>query len=162
VSDKIQVASEGDVDKAVAAAKAALPLWSARPGGERAAIMLKFAELLEKNAAKIAKLESVAMGQPIGVATKFTALPASYWRYFAGFADKITGESSPPDGDGLFKIVSYEPLGVCAGISAWNATTLLFSWKESKFVFEQLNTILIAYEDRSSSRRRQYHGLQVF
>ena len=118
MSDKIQVASEADVDKAVAAAKAALPSWSVTPGTERAAIMLKFADLLEKNAAKIAKLESVAMGQPIGVATKFTAMPASYWRYFSGFADKITGESFAPDGDGLFKIVSYEPLGVCAGIAA--------------------------------------------
>jgi aldehyde dehydrogenase (NAD+) len=162
VSDKIQVASEGDVDKAVAAAKAALPSWSAKPGSERAAIMLKFAELLEKNAAKIAKLESIAMGQPIGVATKFTALPASYWRYFAGFADKITGESFPPDGDGMFKIVSYEPLGVCAGIAAWNATPLLFTWKESILGFEKLSDILIAYEDRSSSRRRQHHGLQAF
>jgi len=139
VSDKIQVASEGDVDKAVAAAKAALPSWSAKPGAERAAIMLKFAELLEKNAAKIGKLETIAMGQPIGVATKYTALPATYWRYFAGFADKIAGESFPPDGDGLFKIVNYEPLGVCAGISAWNATTLLFSWKESKLELGWLN-----------------------
>ena len=139
MSDKIQVASEGDVDKAVAAAKAALPSWSATPGTERAAVMLKFAELLEKNAAKIAKLETIAMGQPIGVATKFTALPAVYWRHFAGYADKISGESFPPDGDGMFKIVSYEPLGVCAGISAWNATPLLFAWKESKLELGQLN-----------------------
>jgi aldehyde dehydrogenase (NAD+) len=144
VSDKIQVASESDVDKAVAAAKAALPSWSARPGAERAAIMLKFADLLEKNAAKIAKLESIAMGQPIGIATKFTALPATYWRYFAGFADKISGESFPPDGDGVYKIVNYEPLGVCAGIAAWNATALLFTWKGSNLGFDQLGSLLTA------------------
>lgn len=58
VSDKVQVASEADVDKAVAAAKAALPGWKATAGAKRGAIMLKFADLLEKNVDRIAKLES--------------------------------------------------------------------------------------------------------
>ncbi len=91
--------------------------------------MLKLADLMEKNAAHIAKLESIAMGQPISVATKIMEVPVSTWRYFAGYADKITGESHLPDGDGLYKIVNYEPLGVCAGIAAWNATQIFVSWK---------------------------------
>lgn len=63
VTDKIQAASEADVDAAVAAAKAAFPQWRDTAGHKRAAIMLKFADLLEANVDKLAHLESVAMGQ---------------------------------------------------------------------------------------------------
>jgi aldehyde dehydrogenase (NAD+) len=129
VTDKVQVASEADVDRAVAAAKAAFPKWSSTPGAKRAAIMLKFADLLEASAARLGKLESICMGQPVTVATGFVAGPAAIWRYYAGFAGKIAGESYPPEGDGSYKIVAYEPLGVCAGIAAWNATHTLAAWK---------------------------------
>ena len=47
---------------------------------------------------------------------------------YAGWADKIAGESFIDD-DGLYKIVQYEPLGVCAGIASWNATFLYVAWK---------------------------------
>lgn len=67
VTDKVQVASEQDVDKAVAAAKAAFPKWRDTAGHKRAAIMLKFADLLEANIEKLAKLESAAMGQASGM-----------------------------------------------------------------------------------------------
>jgi len=91
--------------------------------------MLKFADLLEANAARIGGLETVAMGQPISVSVNFVRGPAAIWRYYAGFAGKIQGESYPPEGDGTYKIVAYEPLGVCAGISAWNGTHVLAAWK---------------------------------
>ena len=64
--------------------------------------MLKFADLLESNAPKLAKLESQAMGQPITVATAFVKAPAAIWRYYAGFSGKISGESYQPDGDGTY------------------------------------------------------------
>lgn len=47
---------------------------------------------------------------------------------YAGWADKIAGESFIDD-DGLYKIVQYEPIGVCAGIASWNATFLYVAWK---------------------------------
>lgn len=129
VTDKVQVAGEADVDRAVACAKAAFPEWSHTSGAFRAKCMNKFADLLEENAPRLGKLESMAMGQPITVATAFVKAPAAIWRYYAGYAGKIAGESYPPDGDGTFKIVQYEPLGVCAGISAWNGTHVLAAWK---------------------------------
>lgn len=61
VTDKVQIASEADVDRAVAAAKKAFPSWSATPGVQRAKLMLKFADLLEANAEKLGKLESMCM-----------------------------------------------------------------------------------------------------
>ena len=123
------MASEKDVDDAVAAAKAAFPKWRAMAGAKRAAIMLKFADLLEKNSEKLAKLESAAMGQPISVAKAMIARPVETWRYYAGDAGKIQGQAFPPEEDGTYKIVQYEPLGVCAGITAWNGTHVLAAWK---------------------------------
>lgn len=80
VTDQVHVASEKDVNDAVAAAKAAFPKWSRMAGHRRAAIMLKFADLLEKNIDKLAKLESVAMGQPISMAKGMIRGPAALWR----------------------------------------------------------------------------------
>ena len=91
--------------------------------------MLKFADLLETHAERLGKLESICMGQPVSVATLFAQGPPGVWRYYAGFAGKIAGESYPPEGDGSYTIVAYEPLGVCSGIAAWNSTYTLAAWK---------------------------------
>ncbi|KAK4579889.1 hypothetical protein LTR86_000090 [Recurvomyces mirabilis] len=129
VSDKVQIAGEAEVDSAVRAAKAAFPAWRDTAGAKRAAIMLKFANLLEQNAERLGKLESAAMGQPISVAKAFVAGAVGIWRYYAGYAGKVAGESFPPEADGTYKIVQYEPLGVCAGICAWNGSHVLAAWK---------------------------------
>lgn len=148
VTDKVQSASEADVDKAVAAARAAFPGWSSKPGLERGAIINRFADLLEKNIPKLAKLESQCMGVPINVAPAFFKGPLSVWRYYAGYAGKISGESYPPDGDGMYKIVAYEPLGVCAGIAAWNVSHSLMSWKAAPAVAAG-NTFVIKSSEKS-------------
>jgi aldehyde dehydrogenase (NAD+) len=98
-------------------------------GAKRAKIMFKFADLLEANNERIAKLESTAMGQPISVAKAFVRAPADIWRYYAGYAGKVAGESFAPEEDGTYKIVQYEPFGVCAGICAWNGSHVLAAWK---------------------------------
>jgi acyl-CoA reductase-like NAD-dependent aldehyde dehydrogenase len=51
------------------------------------------------------------MGQPITLAKRMILGPAATWRYYAGYAGKVAGESYPPDEDGTYKIVQYEPLG---------------------------------------------------
>jgi aldehyde dehydrogenase (NAD+) len=78
--------------------------------------MLKMAELIERDAEKLAKYETICMGQPIQFATKFCASTPQYWRYYAGFCDKLGGECFPDDGDGRVKMTQYAPFGVCAGI----------------------------------------------
>lgn len=129
VTDSVQVASREDVDNAVAAAKAALPSWRELKGQKRARIMYTFADLLEKNADRLATLESMAMGQPVSAAKLTLSSAAALWRYYAGYAGKVRGESYLPDEDGFYKIVQYEPLGVCAGICAWNGTHPITAWK---------------------------------
>lgn len=119
----IQVASQQDVDDAVNAAKAAFPAWKNLPSTKRSAIMDKFADLLDANAEKLAKLENQCMGQPIALAKIFVASASGIWRYYAKIAGNVPSESFPPDGDDRYKLVIYEPLGVCAGINPWNASS---------------------------------------
>lgn len=85
VTDKVQVASEADIDQAVAAAKAAFPKWRDTAGHKRATIMNKFADLLEKNVDKLAHLESIAMGQPVSLAKRMILGPVAIWRQVAIF-----------------------------------------------------------------------------
>ncbi|KAK5941418.1 hypothetical protein PMZ80_006696 [Knufia obscura] len=159
VSDKVQAASEADVDKAVAAAKAALPSWKATAGAKRGAIMLKFADLLEANAERIAKLESMCMGQPVSLAKKMILGPVALWRYYAGYAGKVAGESYPPDGeDGTYKIVQYEPLGVCSGICAWNGSHVLAAWKLAPAMAAG-NTFVLKSSEKSPIALAQYGEL---
>ncbi|KAL2694908.1 hypothetical protein Neosp_001497 [[Neocosmospora] mangrovei] len=91
--------------------------------------MLKYADLVEKNATKLAELETIAMGTPSTLASHVVAMHYSTFRYYAGLTDKIHGETYTDDGDGMLKLITYEPIGVCAGISAWNGTHLSFGWK---------------------------------
>ena len=112
----MHAAGEADVDLAVEAATKAYKEWRNFSGGQRAKCMMKMADIIERDAEKLAKFETLCMGQPITVARKFLATIPSYWRYYAGFCDKIQGESFPEDGDARVKMTQYMPFGVCAGI----------------------------------------------
>ncbi|KAL2062135.1 hypothetical protein VTL71DRAFT_6401 [Oculimacula yallundae] len=127
----VQVAGEEDIELAVSAAQAAFKTgpWSTYTGSQRAKCLLKFADLMDENAGKLAELDSVSMGQPTAVgAGALIPAAAATFRYYAGWADKIEGESFGAD-DGTYKIVRHEPLGVCAGIAPWNAPILYVGWK---------------------------------
>ncbi|KAK0660966.1 Retinal dehydrogenase 2 [Lasiodiplodia hormozganensis] len=136
----IQAAGPADIDAAVAGAQAAFkhgsPWRSSFPAKRRAAAMHKLADLIEANAAELGRLETLAMGQPPLVAGMMAQWTADTFRYYAGWADKIAGETFPAEqdengdgGPGTYKIVKYEPLGVCAGVGAWNAAQTTFAWK---------------------------------
>jgi aldehyde dehydrogenase (NAD+) len=122
----INLARENEVDAAVSSARAAYETgpWSTFTGAQRAALMLKFADLVEANAEEIAKAEVQAMGQPAALTQGFIVPScASTWRYYAGWADKIEGQTFPEEG-GWWRYTQYEPYGVCAGIGPWNVTIL--------------------------------------
>ncbi|RDW67070.1 putative aldehyde dehydrogenase-1 [Coleophoma crateriformis] len=128
---EVHVAGEEDVNDAVEAARAAFKTgpWSTYTGAQRAVHMHKFADLIEKNAVELATLDTISMGAPIAVLAGFI-IPhvVAVFRYYAGWADKIQGESFGAE-DGEYKIVRKEPLGVCAGIAPWNVPILYVAWK---------------------------------
>ena len=88
--------------------------------------MLKMADLIEQDMDKLARFETLCMGQPITVALKFLSSVPAYWRFYAGFCDKIEGESFPEDGDSRVKITQYMPYGVCAGIGRKSLPASIF------------------------------------
>lgn len=121
--------NKDDVDVAVDAAVAAYKTWRKTTPVERARLMNRLADLIIENVEELGRLETLAMGAPKFIAEHGARELAQSLQYYAGWADKIGGEVFPDSGDGAYRMVTYEPLGVCAGIAAWNATFLFIGWK---------------------------------
>lgn len=123
----ITMAAEGDkedVDLAVASARKAFEEgpWPKMKPNERAKLILKLADLIEENAEELAHLDTLDYGQPVSLTTNFAAAAADNFRYYAGWATKIAGETLPSSSPGnIFNYTRREPIGVCAGIVPWNA-----------------------------------------
>ncbi len=122
-------ATEADVDAAVAAAAAALPSWSATPGLRRAQYMHALADLLERDAQRMAELESTDNGKVIRETSNQMRFAARNLRFFAGYADKVYGRTIPLDRGGAFDYTVRRPYGVCALITAWNSPIALLANK---------------------------------
>ncbi|KAH8688471.1 aldehyde dehydrogenase domain-containing protein [Ilyonectria robusta] len=131
VVDDVQIAAKEDIDHAVAIAQKAFQQgpWATFTGSQRAACLNKLADLVERDAERLAYAESLPTGRPIAGIIHFDlAHMAQVYRYYAGWADKIAGQSFTED-NGFAKIVRYKPLGVCASIASWNSTFMYIGWK---------------------------------
>ncbi|KAL4869735.1 hypothetical protein BDV12DRAFT_167121 [Aspergillus spectabilis] len=148
VTDDVHVALEDDVDAAVAAARAAFPKWAATPPTERAKILWEFADLIEQHADELARLEALCGGKPAAIFKAFEVpLTAGVCRYYAGWCDKVEGESFPAD-NGFLKIVRREPIGVCAAINAFNGPLVMCGFKGAPCLAAG-NTIIIKASEKS-------------
>ncbi|KAJ5710602.1 aldehyde dehydrogenase [Penicillium malachiteum] len=127
---KLHSVSGAEIDHAVDLAKKAFSTgpWSKLPGSKRGQCLNRLADLIEEYGAEIAYFESLASGRPVSMTKRDIPMVAGVFRYYAGWADKIKGDSFPPD-DGFYKFVSQEPLGVCAGVTAWNGSLHFLAWK---------------------------------
>ena len=120
-----------DVEKAVQAARAAFERgpWRKTQASDRGRLLLRLADLIEKNADELAHLESLDNGKPFSVAKAVdVAASAGCYRYFAGWADKVHGKTIPIDGD-FFCYTRMEPVGVVGQIIPWNFPMLMQAWK---------------------------------
>ena len=92
----IALAGKADIDRAVAAAKAAFPKWSRLAAMERGRLLLKLADAIEANGERLARLESLDTGHPLRD-TRLLDVPrtAATFRYFGGMADKFEGSVIP-------------------------------------------------------------------
>ena len=124
-------ADAADVDKAVAAARAAFEkgAWRKMSASARGVLMNKLADLIEKHAEELAELESLDNGKPYQVAlTADLPLTIACYRYYAGWADKIQGKTIPVQGR-YFTYTKHEPVGVVGQIIPWNFPLLMQAWK---------------------------------
>jgi len=123
-------AERADVDAAVAAARAALDgPWGALSARDRGRLIWKIGEKLMEKADELARLETLHNGKPI-FESRQIEIPAAAecFQYYAGWADKIHGETIPVKGNYLTYTLR-EPVGVIAAIVPWNFPLLLTSWK---------------------------------
>jgi aldehyde dehydrogenase (NAD+) len=126
----ISEGTEIDVDRAVATARRAFEgQWRTMRAAERGHILLRWAELLKQHADEIAALESLDAGKPIAAVLR-QDFPAAVdtLTYYAGWADKISGEVVSTRDDALTYTVR-EPLGVVAAIVPWNFPLMIGMWK---------------------------------
>lgn len=124
-----------DINRAVAAARQAFETgaWQRITPSERGRLIWKLAELLEKNLEEFAQLESLDNGKPLTVA-RAADLPLAIdlFRYMAGWATKIEGNTIPVSISGKKKYLAYtvrEPIGVVGQIIPWNFPLLMAAWK---------------------------------
>lgn len=126
----VAAADKSDLDAAVDAARAALNgPWGAMSARERGRLVRKLADRLMERADEVARLETLHNGKPISESRNIE-IPAAAecLEYYAGWADKVMGETIPVKGNYLTYTLR-EPIGVVAAIVPWNFPLLLASWK---------------------------------
>ncbi len=120
-----------DVNEAVKAARRAFDSgpWSKMSATERGRLMFKLADLIERNADELARLETLDNGKIYKESLNIDVpLTVACYRYFAGWADKIHGKTIPINGP-YFCYTRHEPIGVCGQIIPWNFPMLMQAWK---------------------------------
>ncbi|MFO1256504.1 MAG: betaine-aldehyde dehydrogenase [Sphingomonadaceae bacterium] len=127
----IRIDGRAEVDKAVARAAEAQKLWARTPGAERGRILNRAAQLLVERNEALARLEAQDTGKPIQETIAVDVLSgADCIEYFAGLARTLSGEHFDL-GTGAFGYTRREPLGVVAGIGAWNYPIQIACWKSA-------------------------------
>ena len=127
-------AAEGraeDIDRAAVAARKAFEEgpWAKLSGSDRGRILWKIGDLLEARVAEVAEIETLDSGKTITESLRVDVpMAADCFRYFAGWASKIEGETVPVRAP-FFNYTLREPLGVVGQIIPWNFPILLAAWK---------------------------------
>src|SRR5450432_478504 len=127
---RVQRAGEADVERAVESAAKGFLAWSAMTGTERGRVLNRAARLLRERNRELAELEVLDTGKPIQEADSVdVASGADCLEYFAGIAPSIAGQHIALRN--AFVYTRREPLGICAGIGAWNYPIQIACWKSA-------------------------------
>ena len=148
--------SATDLDRAVAAARSALPGWSATLPLDRAKILWRIADLIEANIDELAELETLDQGKPLFVG-RWAEIPgaANQFRYFGGLAQAIEGATIPtsigyaPPGKAIHAYTLREPVGVVGAIVPWNSPLVLTAMKLAPALAAGCTVVLKPAEDTS-------------
>ncbi|EGN97360.1 hypothetical protein SERLA73DRAFT_184041 [Serpula lacrymans var. lacrymans S7.3] len=124
--------SAKDIDIAVAAARQAFKTtWGKNVTGfERSRLLNKLADLMERDAQALAEVESLNNGKPVRIARDFDIGDSiQCLRYYAGWADKILGQTIEVDNKTKLAFTRHDPIGVCGQIIPWNYPINMWAWK---------------------------------
>lgn len=150
--------NSNDVDRAVASARAAFEnkAWSRMKPKDRAAIVYRIGELIDKYGDELAELDVLDEGSPWNVVRNFyVALSADHFRYFAGWTTKLDGSTLPVNMGGEWLTYSErEPVGVVGQILPWNVPMLMMAWKAAPALAVGCTLVIKPAEDTPMSALR--------
>lgn len=135
IISRVGEASQADIDAAVASSRQGFAHWSKAAPAVRGGVLLKLADLLERNREELAQIETLQSGKLIQISRNFEVDQAAHFlRYYAGWATKIGGETITPslpsfNGEQYTAFTLREPIGVVVGIVPWNFSTMIAIWK---------------------------------
>ncbi len=120
---------ERDVEAAVIVAQSAFAAWAQMPSAKRVSILLKIADLIDRDLEALALAESIDQGKPVKLA-KAVDIPraSANMRFFATASMHVAAESHLMDGEAI-NYTTRTPVGVAGCISPWNLPLYLFTWK---------------------------------
>lgn len=126
---EVAEAGVAEVDRAVAAARAAFGPWSRLTPAERSSALLQLADRIEANSGRIARLEARNTGKPLAAAVEEIPFALDNLRFFAGAARTMTAQASGEYATGYTSSLRREPVGVVAAIAPWNYPFMMAIWK---------------------------------
>jgi acyl-CoA reductase-like NAD-dependent aldehyde dehydrogenase len=124
----VPLADKADVDKAVAAARKAFPIWSDLPPTRRSAIVAAIGDAIKRHAKDLAHLDALEHGLPEHIAIGPTMGAAGNFEQAAAYSRHLEGHAIPSMGDRMYSLERV-PVGVCALITPWNMPFFLMAQK---------------------------------
>jgi len=153
VWSRIPEATTHDVDRAVRAAHAAFTdgPWARMTPTERGKCLRRLAELLGEKSEELGRIESIDTGKMLKETRWQAKYIAEFFQFYAGCADKISGETLPIDKPDLFVFTKREPLGVVAAVVPWNSQLFLVAVKIGPALAAGNTVVLKASEHASAA-----------
>lgn len=122
VQGSFAVGGAAEVNEAVATAKTAYPAWRKMLANDRRDILMRWADLIERNADEFNRIATAESGHPISFGGIGMAI--NQFRYYAGWTDKIEGQIVPVYPEEALNLIHHEPYGVVAAITTWNGPVI--------------------------------------
>jgi acyl-CoA reductase-like NAD-dependent aldehyde dehydrogenase len=153
VWSRVPEATEQDVDRAVMAAHRAFKTgpWARMLPNQRGACLRKLSELLAEKSEQLGRTESIDTGKMLKETRWQAKYIAEFFQFYAGCADKISGEVLPIDKPDMFVFTDREPLGVVAAIVPWNSQLFLVAVKIGPALAAGNTVVLKASEHASAA-----------
>jgi lactaldehyde dehydrogenase/glycolaldehyde dehydrogenase len=144
---EVPIASNTDIEAALQSAKRAQKAWARRTGVDRGNILRRWADLLDRDQARLARILSQEQGKPLAEAVGEMAFGTSWFRYYAEFDRRIEGELVAADRPNEQLWIVPSPLGVVIGIIPWNYPSAVAIRKIAPALIAGNSIILKPHED---------------
>ena len=153
VWSRVPEATAEDVDRAVTAAHRAFKSgpWATMLPTERGNVLRRLAELLAENSEKLGRTESIDTGKMLSETRWQAKYISQFFQFYAGCADKISGDVLPIDKPDMFVFTNREPLGVVAAVVPWNSQLFLVAVKIGPALAAGNTVVLKASEHASAA-----------